>query len=98
MASEVGNEDSMDEEHDGLDQNQPTSTPVISRKREDNDGSDNKISEIMKGIANIRKDKFEQKHSVPRFDKQKCFMRAFLKLLNACLQLTKQESEWNAAL
>jgi hypothetical protein len=51
----------------------------------------------VKANANFRKEKFEQQHAVPRFDEQKCFIWAWIKLQNAGLQLIKQKSDWNSA-
>jgi hypothetical protein len=66
----------LDGEHEGqraLDKNQPTTGPVISRKRKNNDDSAKEIVEIMKANANFRKEKFEQKHAVPQFDETEMF-------------------------
>jgi hypothetical protein len=76
MASEVGY-DGLDGDHDGhpaLGQKQPTTRPIIKKKRTDNDDGAKEILEIVKANANFRKEKFEQQHAVPRFDEQKCFI------------------------
>jgi hypothetical protein len=83
MASEVGDEDGLDGKHEGqraLYKNQPTTGPVISRKRKNNDDSAKKIVEIMKANANFRKEKFEQKHAIPQFDETDMFYLSMAKI------------------